>query len=121
MRRLAWGLTCLLLLGTSAGGRPAAAPGDEVRGMRLDVPLEIDRYRQKFALVIGINYDGPRADDDRRRIARLRNPESDAEAVRDLLLDAYGFEKDNVRLLRGKEATREAIVSLLSDDWLGKR
>jgi peptidoglycan/xylan/chitin deacetylase (PgdA/CDA1 family)/tetratricopeptide (TPR) repeat protein len=73
---------------------PAAAPA----------PFELP-YRESWAAVIGI--------DDYQSWPKLRYAVNDAQAVRDTLIQKYHFKPENVFQLFDKEATREAILSLL--------
>ena len=62
----------------------------------------------RYALVIGIN------DYSRTGLGDLRFSESDARAMRDVLVEHGGFPADHVRLMLGEEATAEAIVLYLA-------
>jgi formylglycine-generating enzyme required for sulfatase activity len=58
------------------------------------------RYRTLHAVIVGVNWKGPRP---------LKYAEDDAKELADVLVEHYGFERNNIRLLRGKEATRDAV------------
>jgi hypothetical protein len=60
----------------------------------------------KKALLVGIN-EKP-----------LRGCINDVKAMRDLLVDLYGFQADGIRMLTDREATTQAIVDGL--DWLAQ-
>lgn len=62
-------------------------------------------YRQSWALVVGI--------DDYAKWPKLQYAVRDAEAVKAMLVDRLGFDKDHVFLLRNQEATRAGILSVL--------
>jgi len=64
-------------------------------------------YRESWAAVIGI--------DDYQSWPKLRYAVNDAQAVRDVLIQKFHFKAENVFALSDKEATREAILSLLGD------
>lgn len=98
-----------------------------VRGMR---PLETATPRRRgeqWALIIGINYDGRQqqlADaGDRSTLQPLKNAVHDAEGIRDVLRDYYGYQDadpaggfegdDRVALLTESEATFDAIETAL--------
>lgn len=67
------------------------------------------RSGRKRALLVGINkYQIPNAD--------LNGCVNDVTRMRDLLVDVYGFDPDNIRLLTDERATREGILERLY--WL---
>lgn len=58
----------------------------------------------QYALLIGIN-DYPDTDSD------LASPVADAEIMRDVLINSYGFPAENIVLLQDEEATRDNIAA----------
>lgn len=72
------------------------------------VPIHTYRplYTSSHALVVGINaYD---------KVPPLACARQDAEAVAQCLISKFGFDTSSVRLLVDKEATRDAILSVVS-------
>ena len=67
-------------------------------------------YREMHAVVVGINYKGAPCNAGEENLAALKNAENDAAAFADLLVSHFGYRKENVHLLRGKEANRAAIL-----------
>jgi len=76
------------------------------------------RYRKQHAVVIGINYDTLEPDA-QVEVPRLSTAENDAQAVRDMLVDHYGFQADDVHLLLGKDATLQGIHAQFGSSFLG--
>lgn len=115
---------CAIVSITLAWCLPAApvtaGPSDDApRALRRVTPPAPETYAKRWAVVVGINYtDSKSAGGDRKVIPPLRNAENDARAVADLLVKHYGYERDCVRLLLGKEATQAAILSAIGDDFL---
>ena len=104
----------------------AAAPavvGQNTRSMvKKEGPADPNaelKYRKKWAVVVGINYNPEdRKALNRGKIDRLDKAESDAREFYDLILKYYGYRKDEVVLLTGKEATKEAIEGYLQNGFL---
>ena len=80
------------------------------------------KYRKKWLVVVGINYDSgvstgsdsvePLEDPQVKGIKkppRLKNAQSDAEAVHQLLVEKFGFEKEEESLIIGPSATGTTI------------
>lgn len=76
------------------GGSPAAAAAPTAG------------YRESWALVVGI--------DAYAKWPRLQHAVKDAEAVRDTLIERYGFAKDHVLFFKDGEATRAALLGALN-------
>ena len=94
--------------------------GLETRQRSIDLPALEDapgelRYRHRWAVVVGVNYD----EADRTAwsgygdVPELLKAEGDAEAVARVLTEKYGYDPDSVRVLIGKQATKQAIEDLL--------
>jgi len=66
-----------------------------------------DIYSESWALVIGINA--------YQNVEPLNYALNDAIAVRDMLVNAYGFKEDNIRLIVNEEATKDNILAGFSD------
>ena len=104
----------------------AAAPavvGQNTRSMvKKEGPADPNaelKYRKKWAVVVGINYNPEdRKALNRGKIDRLDKAESDAREFYDLILKYYGYRTDEVVLLTGKEATKEAIEGYLQNGFL---
>ncbi len=64
-------------------------------------------YRESWAAIIGI--------DDYVNWQKLQYAANDAQGVKDLLIQKYGFKPDHVFSLLNREATRQNILSLLGD------
>jgi peptidoglycan/xylan/chitin deacetylase (PgdA/CDA1 family)/uncharacterized caspase-like protein len=64
-------------------------------------------YRESFAVIIGV--------DDYDKWPKLRYAVNDARGVKDVLIGKYGFKPANVFTLFNQEATRQNILTLLSD------
>jgi tetratricopeptide (TPR) repeat protein len=77
------------------------------------------KYRKKWAVVVGINYNREdRKALNRGEIDRLDRAESDAKEFADAIIKYYGYRKDEVVLLTGKDATKEAIEGYLRNGFL---
>jgi len=63
-------------------------------------------YRESWAVVIGI--------DDYVKWPKLQYASRDADAMRQILVEKFGFPEDHVLLLKNKEATRANILNLLN-------
>ena len=64
-------------------------------------------YSQSFALIIGINkYEN---------VAPLTYAVDDAEAVKLMLMENYGFKNENIILITDEEATKQNILDGFSD------
>jgi len=63
-------------------------------------------YREGWALVVGI--------DDYPKMPKLQYATGDAEAIRQTLVERFGFAKDKVILLKNQEATRTGILGVLN-------
>jgi hypothetical protein len=70
-------------------------------------------YGRKIALIIGVN-------DYRNGLNRLDFAVHDAKAFAELLVDDFGYEPQNVRLLSDAQANRQGILQSL-DTWLPSR
>jgi tetratricopeptide (TPR) repeat protein len=91
---------------------PVAPPPREA-GTRSLEPVgapQHETYKKKLAVIVGINYTGSNI--------QLRNAEQDAQKVYDLLVGCFGYKPDEVRLLLGKNATKQAIEKALHNDFL---
>ena len=64
-------------------------------------------YRESWAVVIGI--------DNYTKWPRLSYAGNDARAMRDLLIQKYGFKPENVTTLLNEQATRDHILSAMGD------
>jgi len=89
------------------GYKFAAWNGKElvVENAALPAPVVEPLYRESFAVVIGI--------DDYANWPKLRYAVNDAKAIRDVLVEKYGFKAQNVITLTNQEATRENITAAL--------
>jgi hypothetical protein len=110
------GLLLTLPTPTPAGAPPAQLPTDPppreagVRGLTpVGYPAQLG-YRKKLAVIVGINYENTNL--------RLRNAEQDAQNVRDLLVNCFGYKDDEVKLIKGPGASRQAIVGALQNEFL---
>lgn len=72
-------------------------------------------YRKKWAIIIGIDYaEGESFSNHKRReIPRLANARRDASALKDKLIQKYGYLEENVTLLLESEATAQRITGEL--------
>lgn len=74
------------------------------------------QYGRSYAIVVGINYEDVKVPEAARSLVpRLKNAENDANALHELLVKLYGYQPDNVKLLVGPAATKEAIVGALDE------
>jgi peptidoglycan/xylan/chitin deacetylase (PgdA/CDA1 family)/uncharacterized caspase-like protein len=64
-------------------------------------------YRESWAVVVGI--------DNYPKWPKLQYAVNDANGVRDILLNKFGFKPDHIITLLNEEATREKILSVLGD------
>jgi tetratricopeptide (TPR) repeat protein len=84
--------------------------------------------QQRFAVIIGINYEGPQggaaAGSGSRGPDKLKNAENDANDVCKLLISNYGYREDEVELLIGEVATHDRINEILTalenNEWKNK-
>ena len=66
-----------------------------------------DIYSDSWALIIGINkYEN---------VDPLSYAVDDAEKVKDILIEKYGFAEDNIRYLTDKEATKDNIMTAFNE------
>lgn len=70
-------------------------------------PAPSTLYRDSWAVIIGI--------DQYRHWPKLRYAVNDAKAVREVLIAKYRFKPENIYTLYNEQATRGAILALLSD------
>lgn len=78
-------------------------------------------YPKKWAVIVGINYKpSDREPLKKGTVNKLENAERDAQAVADHLMSHYGYGKEEVILLLGKDATKDAIEAKLRDGLLCK-
>ena len=89
------------------GYKFAAWNGKElvVENAAVPAPVAEPLYRESYAVVIGI--------DEYAAWPKLRYAVNDAKAIRDTLVDKYGFKAQNVTLLANQDATREKIIAAL--------
>jgi len=64
-------------------------------------------YQESWALIIGIN--------DYQNVDPLNYAVNDAVAVREMLIEKYGFKDSNIRLIIDEEATKNNILAGFSD------
>jgi len=91
------------------------------RGMERVTPPDIapETYTNCWAVIVGINYsDSKLVDGDRKVVPALRNAENDAKAVKELLVNHYGYKEEHIRTLIGKDATRKTIEEAIGDTFL---
>lgn len=70
--------------------------------------------REKFALLVGVGeFKDP-------SIPKLRYSAKDANDMKEMLVQTYGFKPENVRLLTDAQATKKALNDALRDNWLPK-
>jgi peptidoglycan/xylan/chitin deacetylase (PgdA/CDA1 family)/tetratricopeptide (TPR) repeat protein len=93
--------------GTGFASEGATRSKDEQQTAALAPVAQAPVYRESWAAVIGI--------DDYQNWPKLRYAANDAQAVRDTLVQKYGFKSENVFLLLNGDATRKNILSLLGD------
>ena len=111
-------LLCLACLATAPAVVAQGPRGMDQKEGPADSKAEL-KYRKKWAVVVGINYNPEdREALHRGSIERLDKAESDAREFYDLILKYYGYNKDEVKLLMGKDATRGAIEEYLHNGFL---
>jgi TolB-like protein len=66
-----------------------------------------DIYDNSYALIIGI--------DKYENVQNLNYAVKDAESIQDILVNTFNFSKDNVRLLKNEDATKQNILQAFSD------
>jgi tetratricopeptide (TPR) repeat protein len=97
----------------------AKPPGstEAKRGIFVPKPVPSTTSGKRWAVVIGIQYtkEERAAWKDRGDIGSLKNAENDAADVAQVLKEKYGYPDSSIFLLRGKEATRDAITNLLTE------
>ncbi|MFZ4611975.1 MAG: caspase family protein, partial [Gemmataceae bacterium] len=116
-------LTCLLFSFCWIGGSKGEEPVPQLRALdRVPPNVELKNYTKRWAVVVGINYtDSNLPEGSRKIVPVLNNAENDAQGFADLLIKHYGYEKNTLKLLLGKEATRTAIQDAISGEFLGKK
>jgi peptidoglycan/xylan/chitin deacetylase (PgdA/CDA1 family)/uncharacterized caspase-like protein len=65
-------------------------------------------YRESWAVIVGVN--------DYQNWPKLRYAVNDANGVEDVLVNRFGFKKENIRKLTNGEATRQRIMEVLGDE-----
>jgi tetratricopeptide (TPR) repeat protein len=75
---------------------------------------------RRWAIVVGIQYTKEERAEwkDRGDIPPLKNAEKDAADVVQILREKYGYPEGSIFLLRGRQATRDAIANLLFEGLL---
>lgn len=116
-------LNCLLFSICWIGGSKGEEPALSFRAIdRVSLEVKIPTYTKRWAVVVGINYtDIDLPEGSRKIVPVLNNAENDAQAFADLLIKHYGYDKDSLKLLKGKDATGEAIKGAISGQFLGKK
>ncbi len=109
-------LVLIVIPATIALAAPAPVQAFDQRMQKRSLP----QYRKAWAVIVGINYDHL-ANSESAEIDSLDTAENDAKAVFDRLTNNYGFEPDNVRLILGKDASRERIRGCFGEAFLGDR
>lgn len=111
-------LSVSLFVAASSGQVPAVDP-EKPRGEKvLDGPAT--GYANKWALIVGVNY-ADRTDLDRNLVPELTNAVNDANALAKVLIDHYGFPKDNVKVLTEMDANRKNLLDHLGPEFLGHK
>ena len=67
--------------------------------------IYLDKYQEKYALIIGIGT--------YKNLGPLNNAENDAIELKNILIKKYGYKEKNIKLLLGKNATRDNINDTL--------
>ena len=96
--------------------RPAeAGPAAALRSIRIPKPSPAQEKGKRWAVVVGLQYTKEERAEwkDRGYIPPLKNAEKDAADFAQILKEKYGYPEDSIILLKGKEATRDAIANLL--------
>jgi peptidoglycan/xylan/chitin deacetylase (PgdA/CDA1 family)/uncharacterized caspase-like protein len=65
-------------------------------------------YRESWAVIVGVN--------DYQNWPKLRYAVNDANGVEEVLVNKFGFKKENIRKLTNAEATRQRIMEVLGDE-----
>jgi len=66
-----------------------------------------DIYDNSYALIIGI--------DKYENVQNLNYAVKDAESIQDILVNTFAFPKDNVKVLKNEDATKQNIIQAFSD------
>lgn len=66
-------------------------------------------YRESWAVIVGIN--------DYQSWPKLRYAVNDANGVEQVLVEKYGFKRENIRKLEDAKATRQNILEVLGDEF----
>src|SRR5262245_52871989 len=90
--------------------QPPPIPDDPTKGIR-PISAKPTDYVKKWALVIGTNYSSTSIEG----FSKLNHAENDAIAFNNLLIGKFGYQKENVILLTGSNATHEAITQKLRE------
>lgn len=73
------------------------------------VPTSRFEYRKQHAVIVGINYDLSSRRGMEGYIQPLDGAEGDAQAVSDILEKEYGYQKNDIKLLLGRDASLRKI------------
>ncbi len=66
-------------------------------------------YRESWAVIVGIN--------DYESWPKLRYAVNDANGVEEVLVNKYGFKRENIRKMINRDATRQHILQVLGDEF----
>ena len=101
----------------SENAAEVAPSGAVDRGIKIRKSIPVMGKGKRWAVVVGIQYtkEDRSAWKDRGEIPPLANAENDADDFATMLKGKYGYTEDKVFLLKGKEATRDAITDLLAE------
>jgi peptidoglycan/xylan/chitin deacetylase (PgdA/CDA1 family)/uncharacterized caspase-like protein/Flp pilus assembly protein TadD len=70
-------------------------------------------YHESWAVIVGIN--------DYESWPKLRYAVNDANGVEDVLVNKYGFKRENIRKMINRDATRQHILQVLGDEFTDSR
>jgi peptidoglycan/xylan/chitin deacetylase (PgdA/CDA1 family)/TolA-binding protein len=93
---------------------PEPAPADNVpppaaHSPGPSSPAQTKFYRESWAVIVGIN--------DYDNWPKLRYAVNDANGVEDVLVNKYGFKRENIRKMLNRDATRQHILQVLGDEF----
>ena len=93
---------------------------DVVRGLIRTDTATSGPTGHRYAFIVGIDYSQEERTGFNGAVTQLAQCEKDARELKDILVLHYGYEEADVRLLLGRDATRQKIMDFLNEEFLCK-